>query len=139
MARPMICTRCYSQGKPRKNIRGTFLLEASLWLGTVIIFLALSWAIGFLFGLIALTYSLWRLTGSNKSCASCGAPELVPADSPRGRQIAVETAIARPATKTEIIATGMFPLQRLSMWEWAALGISVGVFGGAILYGYLSR
>ena len=138
MASPMICTRCYSQGKPRKDIRGTFLLEGLLWLGTVIIFLALSWAIGFLFGFIALTYSLWRITGSRKSCPSCGAPELVPADSPRGMEI-LKSQPRRQVVLTPEPSVIQWMAAPLARWEKIVIIASVAAFAAVIFYGALVR
>lgn len=68
----LICPACGAQGPVKTETPGSFLLELLLWL---------------FFLLPGLVYSIWRLAARKKVCASCGAAGLIPADSPRGRQL----------------------------------------------------
>jgi len=72
MANIFICPNCGHQGKPKNVTRGSILIEFVLWLAFI---------------LPGLIYSLWRLTTRTKVCPSCGAPNMVPTDSPGGRQL----------------------------------------------------
>jgi hypothetical protein len=68
----VVCTRFGHVGQRDHGQDGSCLVELLLWL---------------FFLLPGLIYTVWRLTTSGKSCAKCGADEIVPADSPRGRQV----------------------------------------------------
>jgi hypothetical protein len=70
--RPYICARCGVQGSLKSETRGSFLIEVVLWL---------------MFIIPGLIYSLWRLSTRRKVCGSCGSHELVPLNSPRGKQL----------------------------------------------------
>lgn len=73
VAEARICTTCGTQDIPKTHVRGSFGIEVVLWL---------------CFLLPGLIYSVWRLTTKQQVCRSCGASNLVPIDSPVGRQIA---------------------------------------------------
>lgn len=64
------CPNCGSVGEPRTVTKGSMGIEALLWLC-------------FLFP--GLLYSIWRLSTRHRACPSCGAPNMVPVDSPRAR------------------------------------------------------
>ena len=82
MAREMVCVRCGTVGKPKQKVKGSFLLEAALWLMLII---------------PGIFYSLWRSFGGTlKVCRSCGSEELVPTDSPRGRELLAARASRTP-------------------------------------------
>lgn len=68
-----VCVDCGSCTDGRQVTPGSFLIEVGLWL------------FGILPGLI---YSLWRLTNRHVGCTACGGRQLVPSDTPRGRQLA---------------------------------------------------
>jgi hypothetical protein len=70
--KPSICARCGVQGSLKSETKGSFLIEVILWL---------------MFIVPGLIYSLWRLSTRRKVCGACGSPELVPLDSPRGKQL----------------------------------------------------
>ncbi len=53
-------------------ISGSFLVELALWL---------------FFLLPGLIYTIWRLTTKREGCSHCGAADVVPVDSPVGRQL----------------------------------------------------
>lgn len=63
----LICVNCGTQGKPKVKTRGSILIEIVLWL---------------LFIVPGVIYSFWRLTTRQKVCPSCGAPNMIPIDSP---------------------------------------------------------
>ena len=72
MSTIMVCTRCHATGEPRRQTKGSFLIEVVLWLTFII---------------PGVIYSIWRLTTRADVCAGCGSAEIVPANSPRGQQI----------------------------------------------------
>lgn len=68
MSKEMYCPNCGTVAKPKKVVRGWFLMEVFLWL---------------LFILPGVLYSLWRLTTKVPTCPKCGAPNMIPTDSPK--------------------------------------------------------
>ena len=70
MATPLYCTNCGTVAPPKKVTRGSFLIEVMLWL---------------CFLLPGLIYSIWRLTSRALVCPKCGAPNMIPVDSPRAK------------------------------------------------------
>ena len=80
MATDMYCQNCGVTGKPKTQTKGSFLIEVFLWLCLIIP----GWI-----------YSLWRLTSREKVCPSCGAPNMIPVDSPKTRAALAQ----RPAGK----------------------------------------
>lgn len=70
---PLACVKCGHVGEPANHTPGSMALEVVLWL---------------CFLLPGLIYSLWRLGSRRPACACCGALELVPVDSPKGRALA---------------------------------------------------
>jgi hypothetical protein len=72
MAKPMICVDCGTQGKAKRDMKGSILIELFLWC---------------LFLLPGLIYSIWRFTTVGRACRSCGSRNLIALDSPRGRML----------------------------------------------------
>ena len=68
----MVCGRCGHRGETRSVTRGSILIEIVLWLAFLV---------------PGLIYSIWRLTTRQQACSACGAAELVPETSPRGREL----------------------------------------------------
>lgn len=66
-----VCINCGSRGDPATKTKGSTGLELVLWL----------------FIVPGLIYSIWRVTSREKVCPVCKATDLIPADSPRGRQL----------------------------------------------------
>lgn len=63
-----LCTQCLNQVKPKKGVRGYFIIEIMLYLLMV---------------LPGIIYTLWRITGGReKSCPQCGGHNFVPLNSP---------------------------------------------------------
>lgn len=89
---PLVCTRCGQVGEPTSATPGSFGIELLLWL---------------CFLIPGLIYSLWRINRRRDVCALCASPDLIPADSPRGRQAVNElppeqrTAILRPLAPSQ--------------------------------------
>jgi hypothetical protein len=73
VAKAAFCTRCYQVGFPRKETKGSFLVEVALWIFLIV---------------PGLLYSLWRLSTRHPVCRACGSPELVPPTSDRARMLA---------------------------------------------------
>lgn len=72
------CPRCGHVGAPDSHTPGSRFIELLLWL---------------LFIVPGLIYSLWRFSAQREVCAKCGAAELLPLDTPRGRAVAAESGI----------------------------------------------
>ena len=68
-----VCSNCGFVGKPKKKVKGSLLLEIVLWLLLIV---------------PGIVYSFWRFTSKYKACPTCGAANLIPADSPKGKQLA---------------------------------------------------
>ena len=75
MARSEICPNCGYTGKAKSITKGSILIELVLWLFFII---------------PGLIYSLWRLTTRHPACPQCGATNMVPLDSPRGKKLQAE-------------------------------------------------
>lgn len=72
MAKNEICSNCGYMGQAKKVTKGSILIEIVLWL---------------CFLIPGLIYSIWRLTSKHLACPKCGAQNLVPLDSPRGKKL----------------------------------------------------
>ena len=72
-----ICLRCKSRVEPVEVVRGSLLVEVILWL-----FLLLP-------GLLS---HLWVSGTSREICPECGSEDLVPVDSPRGKELSGSSA-----------------------------------------------
>lgn len=68
-----VCRDCGSKGGGKRVTPGNILIELLLWC---------------FFLLPGLLYSAWRVTARRTVCIVCGSPNLIPVDSPIGRQIA---------------------------------------------------
>jgi len=75
MAKELICSNCGYKGKPKKVTKGSIFIEIILWIAFII---------------PGVIYSIWRLTSRNEACPQCGATNMVPLDSPRGRKLVEE-------------------------------------------------
>jgi len=67
-----VCPACGSRGEPERKTRGSTLIELVLWLCFII---------------PGVIYSIWRLTSRYEACPACGAPGMIPVNTPRGRQL----------------------------------------------------
>lgn len=70
--KPGVCGNCGHRGESKMHTRGSMAMEIVLWL---------------LFIVPGLVYSIWRLTTKQEVCPECGAPNMVPPNSPRGKQL----------------------------------------------------
>jgi hypothetical protein len=70
--KPLLCPNCLTQSKPQTKIKGSILIELILWLCFII---------------PGLIYSIWRSGSRFKVCPSCKAPNMIPLDSPRAKQL----------------------------------------------------
>lgn len=73
MLKRFICSNCGYLGRSKSFTKGSILLELVLWLCLILP--------GFI-------YSLWRLSSRYKACPMCKAPNMLPLNSPRGRELA---------------------------------------------------
>ena len=66
------CANCGSVGFPKTYTKGSFGLELLLWL---------------CFLIPGVFYSVWRLSSRYRGCPICGAPNMIPASSPRAKEL----------------------------------------------------
>jgi len=81
----LICLDCGKIGFPKTVTKGSILIELVLWICFIV---------------PGIIYSIWRLTTRGKACRSCGAGNLVPFDSPRGKELQGERSC--PACREKI-------------------------------------
>lgn len=62
---------CGTDAKPKSKTKGSIWIELFLWL---------------MFIVPGVIYSLWRLSTREKVCPACGAPNMVPLDSPAAKK-----------------------------------------------------
>ncbi len=86
MAQTLYCQHCGTIGRPATRVKGSFLIEVALWL---------------CFLVPGLIYSLWRLTTKEAVCPRCGAPNMIPTDSPKARAALEHSAGAAAAGGTQ--------------------------------------
>jgi hypothetical protein len=65
--RTLYCRNCGVTASPTMHMPGSFALELLLWL---------------CFLLPGLVYSIWRITSVREVCPDCGAPNMIPLNSP---------------------------------------------------------
>lgn len=75
----LICTRCGTAARAKLRTPGSLAIEIVLWLAFLI---------------PGLIYSLWRATSLKAVCPACGSADLVPTDTPVGREIAARDGVA---------------------------------------------
>ncbi len=67
-----ICSNCGYTGNPKTQTRGNIFYEIFLWC----LFLA-----------PGVLYSIWRLSTKQQVCPKCKMPNMIPADSPKGKEL----------------------------------------------------
>lgn len=67
-----ICKTCGFVGKAKKRTKGSIFIEIILWI---------------CFLIPGVIYSIWRLTTRAEVCSKCGSTELIPIDSPIGKEL----------------------------------------------------
>lgn len=72
MAKELICMNCSFKGYPKTVTKGNLWIEIVLWLCFII---------------PGMIYSLWRLYSRYEVCPQCDSQNMVPVDSPRGKQL----------------------------------------------------
>jgi len=70
-----ICPNCGTVGTPVLKTQGSFIIEVFLWL---------------MFIVPGLIYTVWRCSSRKYVCPKCGAENMVPLSSPRGKKIRLE-------------------------------------------------
>lgn len=68
-----ICANCGTRTDGKTVTRGSILIEIVLWI---------------CFLIPGLIYSIWRLTSRHTACGKCGSANLLPLDTPAGRELA---------------------------------------------------
>lgn len=67
LGREKYCINCGTAAVPRRKVKGSLVLEVLLY---------------FPFIFPGLIYSIWRSASQHKVCLRCGAPNMIPLDSP---------------------------------------------------------
>jgi predicted RNA-binding Zn-ribbon protein involved in translation (DUF1610 family) len=75
----LICPNCGTVGRPKTVVKGSLLTELVLWL---------------FFLLPGIIYSAWRLTSRAKVCPACGAGNMIPLTSPKGKKLQSEFSLS---------------------------------------------
>jgi hypothetical protein len=70
--KPMLCVRCKTIASPKNAVKGSMAMELFLWICFII---------------PGLIYSIWRDQARYKKCSACGCSELIPPNSPRGKEV----------------------------------------------------
>lgn len=78
-----VCQRCGTAAEPDQVTKGSIWIEVILWL---------------CFLVPGLIYSFWRISTRHDVCQRCGSAELVPVDSPVGRELAASYGHQQQAT-----------------------------------------
>ena len=116
----MYCQNCGTVGNPKNLTKGSFLIELILWL---------------CFLIPGVIYSLWRLSTRAAVCPRCGAPNMIPADSPKAR---VALAQAPPEVQAAISAPEPPPPDPVpTNYSRKPLLIVMLVFGALALVGLM--
>jgi hypothetical protein len=89
MAKPMMCADCGTVGKPKRDMKGSILIELFLWCMIL---------------LPGLIYSIWRFTTVGKACRSCNSRNLIQPGSPRGLMLAQQLAAAHAGKESYPLA-----------------------------------
>ncbi len=74
--RKIVCLNCESIGPVKTRVAGSPALEIFLYLATF-----------WLFFIPAIIYTVWRAGQAYQSCKVCGSRNVVPVESPKGREI----------------------------------------------------
>lgn len=120
MEKRSVCTACGYVGKPKKIIKGNFLMEVILWL---------------FFLIPGLIYSIWRLSTKHTACPNCKQSTMIPTDSPIGQKLTADFPIAPPTKEEEL--TTQKSNNRRTLWTVALiLVISIGI---PMFYNHLSK
>ena len=72
------CLECGHDGPLKNTVRGSFIIEIGLYILSII--LGLIFAPLFLLLVIAIGYSVWRLSSQRKVCEICSSPKVIPMD-----------------------------------------------------------
>lgn len=67
-----VCNNCGYLVEPVKVVRGNLATEIILW---------------FFFLIPGICYSVWRTSGKEMVCPKCNSSQLVPTDSPKGKEL----------------------------------------------------
>jgi hypothetical protein len=73
-----VCKQCGTVDSPASKTPGSILIEIILWL---------------CFLVPGLIYSIWRHTRRHDVCRACGSAELVPVNTPLGRQMVASLGV----------------------------------------------
>jgi hypothetical protein len=105
-----VCGNCGYVVEPVKVVRGNLATEIILW---------------FFFLIPGLCYSVWRVGGKDMVCPSCNSSQIIPIDSPKGKEM------AKKAVK--------FSKPNKSIWQkpwfWVVIGVIFFVVLGSITSG----
>lgn len=82
-----VCQQCGHIGRRVRLTRGSFALELVLYfIGLVLVgsIFGIVWGVLVLAG--SLAYSIWRIASRYHACAKCQSAQIIPGDSPKGRE-----------------------------------------------------
>jgi hypothetical protein len=83
-----ICKACGARASPIRRSPSNFGAELVVWIACLVAAATVHWT--FVVGGIGFT--LWRFTGRRRVCPKCSSGEVIPLDSPIGRQLSETVA-----------------------------------------------
>jgi len=89
-----ICSNCGYIGKPESEMVGCFLALAFWALAALFLFLFLP--VGIICLVLAIAYTVYSMVphGAANSCPKCKAKNMVPEDTPKGKELLAKAGIA---------------------------------------------
>jgi ssDNA-binding Zn-finger/Zn-ribbon topoisomerase 1 len=121
--RGIICAACGAPDAVKRQAKGSFGLELTLWLIGLV---TIPFGIGVIILIVALIYSLWRMfAGRSRVCSSCGSSSLIRADSPRGRAMLKELGLGPQDFRGGFLlpGTSLMPILIIVLVVIAAIGV----------------
>ncbi len=117
MKQKFVCTICGYVGYPKKEVKGSGVIELFVWL--------------LFFWGPALIYSIWRRVKKPNTCPACGDTKMIPVNTPAGQKMAKESQGAGE------IATTLPEPDLISSWSRKLIMLSaiIGLLGFAQIVG----
>lgn len=82
-----VCQQCGHIGPRVRITRGSFAGELALWIvGLTLTITLLFLVLGIVILLLAFAYTIWRAASRYWACPKCQSPQIIPADTPKGRE-----------------------------------------------------
>lgn len=90
-----VCMACGHIGEPKKLANGSFAVEIIIWA----VFIVIAASTSFLILIAPLAYSLSRTFNKKLVCGLCKGQQIIPADSPNGKETINKNSAQAKATE----------------------------------------